>query len=111
MEQLGIFFQIIEKSGPIPWEHLTLPEGRTKKAVQVMIDREKQKAKKAREAAATGDDGGDASSKVSCISFPISVMILADLSPSKSALPTTMVRRPRSRPRPRLRARRRRRRK
>jgi len=48
--------QIIEKAGPIPWDALKLPEGRTKKAVQVMIDKEKQKVKRAREAEGNGDD-------------------------------------------------------
>ncbi|KXL44907.1 hypothetical protein M433DRAFT_154417 [Acidomyces richmondensis BFW] len=70
-EKLGILFQIIERSGPIPWDDLKLPDGRTKKAVQVMIDKEKTKMKKAREAIgeespskgvknkkATSDDGG-----------------------------------------------------
>ncbi len=51
---MGLFLQIIERSGPIPWDDLTLPEGRTKKACSVMVDREKQNVKKAREAAAGG---------------------------------------------------------
>lgn len=50
-------FQIIE-TAPIPWDKLKIPEGRTKKAVQVMIDREKSKMKKTRETE-MGDDGGD----------------------------------------------------
>ncbi|KAF2765286.1 hypothetical protein EJ03DRAFT_355013 [Teratosphaeria nubilosa] len=49
-EKLGILFQIIEKQGSIPWDELTFPPGRTKKAVQVMIDKEKTKIRKAREA-------------------------------------------------------------
>lgn len=48
--QLGILFQIIERCAPIPWDELKLPEGRTKKAAQVMIDKEKTKVKRAREA-------------------------------------------------------------
>jgi len=48
--QLGILFQIIERCAPIPWDELKLPEGRTKKAAQVMIDKEKTKMKRAREA-------------------------------------------------------------
>jgi hypothetical protein len=44
----------IAKAGPVPWPELTLPEGRTVKACQVMLDKEKQKVKKAREAA--GED-------------------------------------------------------
>ena len=52
--QAGLFLQIIAKAGPVPWPELTLPEGRTVKACQVMLDKEKQKIKKAREAA--GED-------------------------------------------------------
>jgi hypothetical protein len=33
----GLFFQIIEKTGPIPWDDLSLPEGRTRKACLVMV--------------------------------------------------------------------------
>jgi len=43
--------QIMSKVSPIPWPELTLPEGRTVKACQVMIDKEKAKLKKAREEA------------------------------------------------------------
>lgn len=43
--------QIMSKVTPIPWNDLTLPEGRTVKACQVMIDKEKAKLKKAREEA------------------------------------------------------------
>ncbi|KAF2722284.1 hypothetical protein K431DRAFT_46055 [Polychaeton citri CBS 116435] len=46
-EKLGLLFQIVVRSGPVPWDDLQLPEGRTVKACQVMIDREKQKVKKA----------------------------------------------------------------
>ncbi len=53
--QVGLLFHIIEKMGPIPWNDLTLPPGRTLKAVQVMIDKEKTKIKKAR-AAELGED-------------------------------------------------------
>lgn len=60
--QVGIFLQIISKSGAIPWPDLTLPGGRTLKACQVMVDKEKQKIKKAREAA--GEDIGDGSPKI-----------------------------------------------
>ena len=67
--QLGLLFQIIDKGGSIPWDDLTLPEGRTKKACTVMIDREKTKVKKAREAAGdvgnAGDGGGTPKGKVS----------------------------------------------
>lgn len=52
---MEIFVQLVEKVGTIPWDELTLPEGRTKKACTVMVDREKQKVKKAREAAGGGD--------------------------------------------------------
>ena len=55
--QVGLFLQIITKAGPIPWPELTLPDGRTMKACQVMVDKEKQKIKKAREAA--GEDVSD----------------------------------------------------
>lgn len=62
--QVGFLFQIIEKGGPIPWDELTLPEGRTKKAVQVMVDKEKQKIKKARaQEAGTEGSGGEADDK------------------------------------------------
>lgn len=60
--QVGLFLQIIAKGGSIPWPELTLPEGRTQKACQVMLDKEKQKIKKAREAA--GEDVEDLSPKV-----------------------------------------------
>ncbi|KAK3652148.1 hypothetical protein LTR56_005279 [Elasticomyces elasticus] len=39
--------KIIEKAGAIPWDSLELPEGRTLKAAQVMISKEKDKVKKA----------------------------------------------------------------
>jgi antitoxin component of RelBE/YafQ-DinJ toxin-antitoxin module len=55
--QVGLFLQIIARAGPIPWPELTLPDGRTVKACQVMVDKEKQKIKKAREAA--GEDISD----------------------------------------------------
>lgn len=44
---------------PIPWKELELPEGRTIKAVQVMVDKEKSKVRKA-QAAATGEEGSEA---------------------------------------------------
>jgi len=47
--QLGLMLQIMSKVSPIPWAELILPEGRTIKACQVMIDKEKAKVKKARE--------------------------------------------------------------
>lgn len=53
--QLGVLFQVIEKAGSIPWDELELPEGRTKKAVQIMIGKEKDKVKKAREAKGNGE--------------------------------------------------------
>lgn len=56
--------QIIAKSGPVPWPELNLPEGRTMKACQVMVDKEKQKIKKAREAA--GEDVSDFTSPMVC---------------------------------------------
>lgn len=43
--------QIIARGGTILWDDIELPEGRTKKACVVMIDKEKTKIKKAREAA------------------------------------------------------------
>jgi hypothetical protein len=58
--QVGLFLQIITRAGPIPWPELNLPEGRTMKACQVMVDKEKQKIKKAREAA--GEDVSDLTS-------------------------------------------------
>lgn len=69
--QVGLFLQIIAKGGSIPWPELTLPEGRTQKACQVMLDKEKQKIKKAREAA--GEDVEDLSPKVCslrCVDVP-----------------------------------------
>ena len=48
---MGLVFQILERFGTIPWDEITLPEGRTKKACALMIDKEKTKVKKAREAA------------------------------------------------------------
>lgn len=56
--QLGLLFQIIEKAGKIPWDSITLPEGRTQKACVVMIDKEKQKVRKAREADGEGGQEG-----------------------------------------------------
>nr|OQO22547.1 hypothetical protein B0A51_09022 [Rachicladosporium sp. CCFEE 5018] len=44
-EKLGLLFQIIARSGTIPWPELELPAGRTVKACQVMIDKEKKKVK------------------------------------------------------------------
>ncbi|KAF2173766.1 hypothetical protein M409DRAFT_16039 [Zasmidium cellare ATCC 36951] len=58
-EKVGFFFQIIGKmGGSIPWGELELPEGRTQKACQVMIDKEKAKIRKAKEAEAeaNGED-------------------------------------------------------
>ncbi|KAK3672235.1 hypothetical protein LTR78_007988 [Recurvomyces mirabilis] len=55
-EKLGLLFQIIEKAGTIPWSELTLPEGRTQKACSVMVDKEKQKVKKARLAKENGEE-------------------------------------------------------
>ena len=47
--KLGVMFQIIEKTGgPIKWNELDLPEGRTVKAVQVMIEKEKAKVRRAK---------------------------------------------------------------
>jgi len=65
--QVGLFLQIIARAGPIPWPELTLPEGRTTKACQVMVDKEKQKIKKAREAA--GEDVSDLNSPMVCHGF------------------------------------------
>lgn len=65
--QVGLFLQIITRAGPIPWPELNLPEGRTMKACQVMVDKEKQKIKKAREAA--GEDVSDLTSPMVCQSF------------------------------------------
>jgi hypothetical protein len=45
VSQLGILFQLVAR--PIPWDQIELPPGRTLKAVQVMIDKEKSKLKKA----------------------------------------------------------------
>jgi hypothetical protein len=33
--QAALYFQIIAKAGPVKWDELTLPEGRTSKACQV----------------------------------------------------------------------------
>lgn len=58
--QLGLLFQIIEKAGSIPWDDLVLPEGRTKKACVVMVDKEKAKVRKARGGNGTaGEEGGE----------------------------------------------------
>lgn len=62
--QLGLIFQIIEQSGSIKWDTLTLPEGRTKKACDIMISREKAKVKKAREGVEGGGAGTPSSGKV-----------------------------------------------
>lgn len=53
--QLSVLFQIIEKAGGIPWDSIQLPEGRNRKSVQNMIDKEKAKIKKAREAGVNGE--------------------------------------------------------
>ncbi|KJX99066.1 hypothetical protein TI39_contig375g00008 [Zymoseptoria brevis] len=57
-EKLGILFQVIEKAGPIPWAELTLPEGRTQKACQVMVDKEKKKVRDAKAAAGEATPSG-----------------------------------------------------
>jgi hypothetical protein len=44
-EKLGILFQLVAR--PIQWDQIELPPGRTMKAVQVMIDKERSKLKKA----------------------------------------------------------------
>ncbi|KAI7208140.1 hypothetical protein KC333_g9241 [Hortaea werneckii] len=54
-EKLSILFQIIEKAGGIPWDSIQLPEGRNRKSVQNMIDKERAKIKKAREAGGNGE--------------------------------------------------------
>jgi hypothetical protein len=64
---MDLLFQIVEQGGPIPWDSLKLPEGRTRKACTVMIDREKQKVKKAREADGrpnAAEEGGKGTKKV-----------------------------------------------
>jgi hypothetical protein len=48
--KVGLFFQIIEKAGTIPWDKITLPEGRTRKACELMVSREKSKIKESRQA-------------------------------------------------------------
>jgi hypothetical protein len=63
--QASLFLQIIAKAGPVPWPELTLPEGRTVKACQVMLDKEKTKIKKAREAAGEDVNANVTSPKVS----------------------------------------------
>ncbi|KAK5115792.1 hypothetical protein LTR62_000881 [Meristemomyces frigidus] len=55
-EKLGLFFQIMEKSGTICWSELTLPEGRTMKACQVMVDKEKARVKAARLTKRNGEE-------------------------------------------------------
>lgn len=55
----------MSKVSPIPWDQLTLPEGRTIKACQVMIDKEKAKIKKAREEAGESTIEFKATPKVS----------------------------------------------
>ncbi|SMY25758.1 unnamed protein product [Zymoseptoria tritici ST99CH_1A5] len=57
-EKLGILFQVIEKAGAIPWSELTLPEGRTQKACQVMVDKEKKKVRDAKAAAGEATPSG-----------------------------------------------------
>lgn len=77
--QAFVYFQIIAKAGSIPWNDLELPEGRTLNAVQKMIGKEKEKAKRARAAGLDSDDEADggkkkaAGGKVSSpsISFPL----------------------------------------
>lgn len=51
--ELGVLFQVIEKSGKIPWDSITLLEGRTRKACEVMIDKDKETVK-----AASGNEEG-----------------------------------------------------
>ena len=69
--QAGLFLQIIAKAGAIPWGELQLPEGRTVKACQVMLDKEKQKVKKAREAAGEDVNADVTSPKVSLSIFHV----------------------------------------
>ncbi len=59
---MGLVFQILNHFGTIPWDQITLPEGRTKKACSVMIDKEKAKVKKAREAEGGGEGGSETTS-------------------------------------------------
>ncbi|KAK3051439.1 hypothetical protein LTR09_007462 [Extremus antarcticus] len=61
-EKMGLVFQILNHFGTIPWDQITLPEGRTKKACSVMIDKEKAKVKKAREAEGGGEGGSETTS-------------------------------------------------
>ncbi|CAK4005104.1 Hypothetical predicted protein [Lecanosticta acicola] len=57
-EKLGLIFQIMQKmEKPIPWSELELPEGRTRKACQVMLDKEKAKVREAKKGAADGEEG------------------------------------------------------
>jgi len=62
--QLGLLFQIITEAGSILWDKLELPEGRTRKACEIMISNEKQKVKKAREAKANGEETPTPNTKV-----------------------------------------------
>ena len=68
--QVGLFLQIIAKTGKIPWDTLQLPAGRTMKACQVMLDKEKSKLKKtlatedrAEEDEQSGEGNGDDNEK------------------------------------------------
>lgn len=51
--------QLITKMGRVPWDDLEVPAGRTIKACQVMLDKEKSKIKKARESDAKSDDSAN----------------------------------------------------
>ncbi|QIW96019.1 hypothetical protein AMS68_001537 [Peltaster fructicola] len=61
-EKLGLILQIVAKSGKIPWDELELPEGRTQKACQVMLDKEKTKVKQAssKDSNSNNEDGSSA---------------------------------------------------
>nr|POE51165.1 hypothetical protein CFP56_70542 [Quercus suber] len=63
--QASVLFQLIPSA--IPWNTITLPKGRTLKAVQIMISKEKEKLKRARddvgEDSVEDGEGGDAAKK------------------------------------------------
>lgn len=81
----------------IPWHELELPEGRTLKACQVMVDKEKAKIRKAKEA--EGDsEGGPATPKTPasgkvCRSLIAHVCSLLLMTVCRSAVPKPSMKR------------------
>lgn len=46
-DQLGLYLQIVDVHGPIPWDRIALPEGRTRKACEVMVSSDRVKLRNA----------------------------------------------------------------